>query len=73
MDVDEGGDGLNLGGLLGVIKEVALARLVLGVPFEDVELCGHVMVSGEPRVEVWGRYLGIVCLRSPGLIRRDFG
>lgn len=68
MDVDEGGDGLDLGGLLGVVEKVALARLVLGVPFEDVKLCGRIMVSGYLRVEGWGSYLGIVCLRSSGLI-----
>lgn len=46
MNVDEGGDGLDLGGLLGVVEKVALARLVFGVPFEDVKLCDDILVSG---------------------------
>ena len=38
MDVDERGDGLDGVAMLGVVEEVALAALVFGVPFEDVEL-----------------------------------
>lgn len=38
VDVEEGGDGLDRGGMLGVVEEVALAGLVFGVPVEDVEL-----------------------------------
>lgn len=38
MDVDEGGDCLYLGTLLGMVDEVSLAGLVFGIPFEDVEL-----------------------------------
>ena len=38
LDVHKGGDGLNVTAVLGMLKEVALARLELGVPFEDVEL-----------------------------------
>ena len=38
VDVDESGDGLHMGGGLGVGCKVALAGLVLGVPFENVKL-----------------------------------
>ena len=38
VDVEEGGDGLDGAGVLGVVEEVALAGLVFGVPLEDVEL-----------------------------------
>ncbi len=38
LDVDEGGHGLHGAGVLGVVEEVAHARLVLDVPLEDVEL-----------------------------------
>ena len=38
MNVEEGGDGLDGAGVLGVVEEVALAGLVFGVPVEDVEL-----------------------------------
>ena len=41
MDVDEGGDGLDLGTVLGMIEKVSLAGLISGVPFEDIELCVH--------------------------------
>ena len=38
VDVEECGDGLDGRRVLGVVQEVALAGLVLGVPVEDVEL-----------------------------------
>lgn len=38
LDVHKGGDGLDVTAVLGMLKEVALARPELGVPFEDVEL-----------------------------------
>ena len=38
VDVEEGGHGLDGTRVLGVVEEVALAGLVFGVPFEDVEL-----------------------------------
>ena len=41
MDVDECGDCLDLGALLCMVNKVALAGLILGVPFEDVELCAQ--------------------------------
>lgn len=44
VDVYEGGDGLDVGGGLGVGCEVALAGLVFGVPFKDVELGAKVSV-----------------------------
>ena len=46
-DVEEGGDGEDGTGVLGVVEEVALAGLVLGVPFEDVELWVVGLVWGE--------------------------
>ena len=38
VDVEEGGDRLHGRRVLRVVEEVALAGLVFGVPFEDVEL-----------------------------------
>lgn len=38
VDVDKGGNGEDVGRVLGVVDEVALAGLVFGIPFEDVEL-----------------------------------
>ena len=38
VDVDEGSDGLDVVRGLGVGVEVALARLIFGVPFEYVKL-----------------------------------
>ena len=55
-DVYESGDGLDGGGLLGVVGEVALAGLVFGVPFEDVELVykKHVSIVDVEREVVQG-------------------
>lgn len=39
MYVDKGSDCLDLGALLCMIDEISLARLVFGVPIEDVKLC----------------------------------
>jgi hypothetical protein len=39
-DVDERRNGLDAVVVLGVVEKVALAALVRGMPFEDVELWG---------------------------------
>lgn len=38
LDVDEGGEALHHGLVLGVVEEVPLAGLVFGIPGDDVEL-----------------------------------
>ena len=38
MNVDEGGNCLDLGTLLCMIDKVSLAGLIFGVPVEDIEL-----------------------------------
>lgn len=61
MDVDECGDCLDLGALLRMVDEVALAGLIFGVPFEDVEL--RVTRLG-PLTLVWGKIGGGGALES---------
>lgn len=41
MHVDESGDRLDLVTLLCMIDKVTLTGLILGVPFENVKLCGQ--------------------------------
>jgi hypothetical protein len=52
-DVDEGSDSLDRTALLGMVDEVLLARLVFGVPFEDVELSGCQPIAYIDQGMVW--------------------
>ncbi len=54
-DVDKGSDGLDMGRLLGVVDEVALAGLIFGVPLKDVELQSQVSAQGidDESMQTW--------------------